>query len=462
MGLTREIGEFAAGLKFSDVPEGAVAVVSTAFTDCVGVMLAGLNEPVCRIVRDEIASIRHAEHVFLDIAADAPELALFYGTAAHALDYDDVALSGHPSAVLVAAILAEAHTTQADGGAMIAAYVAGYETWAELVRRDADQHHRKGWHPTAVFGAVAAAAACANLRGLDADTATHAIGIAASLAGGVVANFGSMVKPFQVGRAAQSGLQAARWAESGLTASPEAIEHDLGFLKAISPRGSVDTAAPAAFKRTWRIVDTGVNVKLYPICYAAHRTLDAVIDLKRAHGFAAADIEAVTAEVSETQASLLRYQAPTTPTEAKFSVQFAVAAGTIAERCGSAEMTEEFVRRSDVQNLFPKVSMIANTTRDLDEPGLAAFDRVRIALTDGRELVSEPVQRPRGHFRRAPEPEALAAKFRDCAAVVLAPEAADRLFERLQDLRSLASVADLVAAMEASSPDRRVGKGARR
>ena len=192
-----------------------------------------------------------------------------------------MALSGHPSAVLVAAILAEAHTTPADGEAMITAYVAGYETWAKLVRRDADQHHRKGWHPTAVFGVIAAAAACANLRGLDADTTTHAVGIAASFAGGVVSNFGSMVKPFQVGRAAQSGLQAVRWAEAGLTASREAIEHDLGFLKAISPRGSVDTGAPAELKRTWRIIDTGVNVKLYPVCYAAHRTLDAVIDLRR-------------------------------------------------------------------------------------------------------------------------------------------------------------------------------------
>ena len=82
---------------------------------------------------------------------------------------------------------------------MIAAYVAGYEVWAELIARDQDQHHRKGWHPSAVFGPVAAAAAAAVLRRLDAARASHAVGIAASLAGGVVANFGSMTKSFQVG-----------------------------------------------------------------------------------------------------------------------------------------------------------------------------------------------------------------------------------------------------------------------
>jgi aconitate decarboxylase len=457
MGLTREIGEFAAGLRFADVPEQAIAVVHTAFTDCIGVMLGGLNEPVSLIVRDEIASARNVDGTFLGVGADAPDLALLYGTAAHALDYDDVALSGHPSAVLVAAILAEAHEQRADGEAMIAAYVAGYEAWGELVRRDADQHHRKGWHPTAMFGAIAAAAAAANMRGFDADTATHAVGIAASLAGGVVSNFGSMVKPFQVGRAAQAGLQAARWAESGLTAGPEALEHDLGFLKAISPRGTVETRAPADLGRAWRILDIGVNVKLYPVCYAAHRTLDAVIDLRRAHTFTAADVEQVTAEVSETQASLLRFHAPATPTDCKFSLEFAVAAGVVAGRCGNAEMTDDFLQRTEVRDLFGKVRTLPNTTRDPDEPGLAAFDRVRITLKDGRELVSDPVQRPRGHFKREPEPAALAAKFRDCAAAVLAPDATERLFARLQDLRSVRSIEELMAAVEPATARRRVG-----
>ena len=93
---------------------------------------------------------------------------------------------------------------------MIAAYVAGYEVWAELIGREQDQHHRKGWHPTAVYGTVAAAAASAVLRKLDAELASRAVGIAASLAAGVVANFGSMTKPFQVGRTAQSGAASRR------------------------------------------------------------------------------------------------------------------------------------------------------------------------------------------------------------------------------------------------------------
>src|SRR5262249_34000746 len=148
---------------------------------------------------------------FLNFGCEAPELALVYGTAAHALDFDDTALSGHPSAILVPTILAEAQEVGADGEAMIVAYVVGYEVWAELIGRDKDQHHGKGWHPTAVFGAIAAAAASASLRKLNESQSANAIGIAASLASGVVANFGSMTKPFQVGHAAQSGITASRW-----------------------------------------------------------------------------------------------------------------------------------------------------------------------------------------------------------------------------------------------------------
>jgi 2-methylcitrate dehydratase PrpD len=85
--------------------------------------------------------------------------ALVNATAGHALDYDDVAIDGHPSVVLVPALLAEGERLGASGRELIAAYVAGYETWGELASRDADKHHGKGWHPSAVFGAVAAAAA---------------------------------------------------------------------------------------------------------------------------------------------------------------------------------------------------------------------------------------------------------------------------------------------------------------
>ena len=94
---------------------------------------------------------------------------------------------------------------------MLAAYAAGYEAWAELAWRDPGHHHAKGWHPTGIFGPIGAAAACAVLRRLDAERATHALALAASHAGGIMANFGTMTKPFHAGRSAHSGLISAPW-----------------------------------------------------------------------------------------------------------------------------------------------------------------------------------------------------------------------------------------------------------
>ena len=105
----------------------------------------------------------------------------------------------------------------ATGAQLATAYVAGYEVWADLQRRDPEQHHEKGWHPTGIFGAIAAAAACASLRGLDADKATQAIALGASQSAGLVANFGTMTKPFHAGRAAHAGVISARLAAAGFT-----------------------------------------------------------------------------------------------------------------------------------------------------------------------------------------------------------------------------------------------------
>src|SRR5262249_4113959 len=150
---------------------------------------------------------------------------LVNGIAAHVLDYDDVSLDGHPSAVLVPAILAQAETSGSSGAQMLTAYVAGFEVWAEPLERQPAPLRRTGWHPSAGLGPVASAAACARLRGLDGKGVATAMAIAASMSSGLVANFGSMTKSFQVARAGQSGLLAARLAQAGLTASLDALEH---------------------------------------------------------------------------------------------------------------------------------------------------------------------------------------------------------------------------------------------
>jgi 2-methylcitrate dehydratase PrpD len=222
------------------------------------------------------------------------------------LDYDDVALYGHPSAVLVPAILAEGEAIGASGREAVCAYVAGYETWSDLIGRDRDLHHDKGWHPTGVFGTVAAAAAAAKLRRLNAERASHAVGLAASMAAGLTANFGSMAKSWVAGRAAQNGVLAARLAAAGMTAAPDALERAPGFLHAFSPHGDVDLERGTTFGREWTILRHGLSVKRYPMCFYGQRGLDAMFALLAEHPLRPDEVRRVRVLLGPTEAGILR------------------------------------------------------------------------------------------------------------------------------------------------------------
>jgi len=457
--LTQDIGAFVAGLSYDDIPAAAADVVETGTIDCIGVMIPGRTEPNVGIVerrfrtRDEVPESR----LFMtDARISAPVAALVNGIAMHVLDYDDVALplGGHPSTVLVPAILAEADAVPGTTGRdLVRAYVAGYEVWAEIAGRDADAHHLKGWHPTSALGVLGAAAACAVLRGLDAEKAAHAIAIAASEASGLVANFGSMTKSFHAGRAAQSGVLAARLADDGFTAAPDALEHPRGFLMAVSPAGKVDRESPASnLGKTWQIVVHRVGVKKYPMCYAVHRALDGLLDLRRETGVAAEDVTGIRVELGAAQAAILRNSRPRTGLEAKFSIEFAMASGLVAGRAGLSELTDGFVQGDAVQRLIRCVEVIT-TDAQMDGSIFSPFDRVTLTLADGRTLESAKVVAARGDAELPLSRDELWGKFEDCLAQgAYGGDEARALFDALDDMPNLASMADLPSLGQGAVP----------
>ncbi len=439
-GLTRQLAEFIATIAFDRLPAGAVETAKRGAIDCIGVMFAGRDEPVVAIAREvfRTAGAQGEARVLFDRGrAPAADAALVNATAAHALDYDDTALDGHPSVVLVPAVLAEGERLGARGTDLIAAYVAGYETWAELTWRDADRHHGKGWHPTAVFGTLAASAAASALARLDAGRTACALGIAASMAAGLVANFGSMMKPFQVGRAAQNGVLAARLAAAGMSASPDALEHRIGFLNAVSPSGRVRVEGDIQAGREWHILRHGINIKRYPVCYAVHRAIDAVLGVAAQRPLAPGDIAEIEVTLGRVQSGMLRQHAPRTALDAKFSAEFAVACAILAGRVGMAELNDAFVADAAVQSLMRKVRVDSVEETDPEDPLFSPADKVRFMLCDGTALDSDPVRRARGHAHNPIGMDDLRAKFTDCVGAALAPGARERLFERLRHFEAL-------------------------
>jgi 2-methylcitrate dehydratase PrpD len=440
-GLTETLSRFISESADSVMLAPAVAIAQSGFADTVATMIAGRDEPVVRIarefVRNKQSTLAEASVVGADHRAASADAALINATAGHALDYDDVALSGHPSTVLVPAILAEGEYLGASGRDAVRAYLVGYEVWAELHDREPDAYHTKGWHPTAVLGTVAAAAAVASLHRLSPRECANALSLASSMASGVVANFGTMTKPLHAGRAASSAIEAVRLTLLGLTAAPDALEHDVGYLAAFSPKGRARRQRTVSqLGKDLRILESGLSIKKYPLCYATHRVIDGVLALADEHDIAPQDVKKVQAHIGVIQDTMLRNRRPSTGLEAKFSLEFAVASALVARRVGIAELTDGFVSEAAVQETMRKVERRIVDTVCPIEPAFSLHDHVDILLHDGRTLSSGDIRFPHGNAMNPLNEMELKAKFMDCVAGGNLPRA-EGLYSELMQLATL-------------------------
>ena len=446
--LTATYGAFIAKLKYKALPPAVIGIIKQGFTDCIGVMLAGSREPVALAVERVLRADQPtgpANLYFSPKRTSAPAAAWINGTASHALDYDDVALKGcHPSAVLVPAILAEAQALNRSGREMLVAYAAGYEVWADLIARERGNYQRKGWHPTGIFGAIGAAAACASLHRLNPAKAAHALGAAVSEASGVMSNLGSMVKPTHPGKAAASGIYAARFAAAGVAATPDALEHTQGFLAALSPAGDFDVDTPPRLPpQQWQLQKQGLSIKQYPVCYRAHRAIDATLGLLRETAVAAKDVTEIRVSFSNSHLVILKNHSPETAIAAKFSIEFALACALLNQRVGLRDLTDKFVRSAAVRDLMKRVAIDINPVEEAGTSGYAPYDTVQLKLANGTVLDSAQVRHAKGDPQAPLSADELWVKFDDCVAWSKLKLDAKKLFAQLQQLEQLKSAGAL-------------------
>ncbi len=437
MGLTRELGEFVSRLQYKDLPPEGLHVAKLGFLDCVGVMMAGSVEPVAEIVARTVldgCEKPEASVLFTTRRAPAALAAWVNGAAAHALDYDDA--GGHRSAILVPTILAEGEALGAGGEEMVTAYVAGFEVWSELALREKGHLHEKGWHPTGIYGALAAAAAAARLRKLDSELTATALAIAASEASGLVANFGTMVKPFHAGNSARAGIVAARLAANGMTAAANALEHTRGFLSAVSQGGDFDATRPVKAGRDWRIGIEGVSIKKFPTCYCTHRAIDAMLEVANAHDLKPGDVAEIEVLIGKTQKAILHADQPKTGLEGKFSIQFAMACALAERRVTLGELVDPVVQRRDIQDLMRRVKVTLLTEYDTVMPQYSTYDQVKVRLASGKVVESDRITRAKGHISRPLTEAELYAKFASCLDFAASPLDRRGLFDAFNRLET--------------------------
>jgi 2-methylcitrate dehydratase PrpD len=274
------------------------------------------------------------------------------------------------------------------------------------------------------------------------------------LAAGLQQNFGTMTKPLHAGWAARNGVVAAELAARGFTADRRALEGESGqtparpggFLRAMSGGAEPDLESIASLGRPYQITSSGFGVKLYPCCYAVHRSLDAVLEMKARHRIDPASIEAIRVEVSRGSLMPLRGDSPATGLEGKFSLEYCLAAALVDGRVALASFTDEAVSRPVVRRMMAKIEV----SEGPDESGgtfpIGGYAEVRIALRGGEEQFLR-VDAPRGDVSRPLSWEELTEKFRDCSAGVLSDDAADRTISLVERLDGLRDVRELVEAL---------------
>ena len=439
------IPALAAFVTAASPPREARLRAATAILDTVGVALAGAAEPASRAAQAVVAADGGDACTVLgtSLRSSVSGAALANGTAAHALDYDDMCFVSlaHPSAPLVSALLAAGELIGAPGSRLIDCYIIGFEVEARLGRLMNPRHYQRGWHCTSTLGAIGAAAACSRLFALDAPAAGHALAIAASEASGLKENFGTMVKPLHAGLAARDGVLAALLARSGMTASELALDGPQGFLRAMdSERGDLGREASDLGVR-WEIVDTGITVKLYPSCAGTHPSLDAILSLRQRERITPDEVDRIEIDVDRIVPTILIYDRPATGLEGKFSMPFCAAAAIVFGHVGVETFEPDCLSDPRVASLMTRVRMTVDPALGVDAPSLTQA-RVRVHLRDGRTLTGV-ANGARGYPENPASDTELDMKFLSCAArTIPEPEARNALailrgIDQLRDVREL-------------------------
>ena len=426
MGATATIADFIVNAKASAFPAGSNEKALKVIADTFAVILAGVGSEVAEPLRRYLDTARESGAspiLGTGLTATAETAALINGTFGHALDYDDVLsmMPAHPSAVILAALLASMNGKPVSGKDFVEAYIIGVEVGGKIGLGMTNEHYQRGYHATGTLALFSGLAALAKLHRLDAPTIQQALGIGGSMASGLRRNFGTMTKPLHSGLAARSALTAVRLAMAGFTAAPDIMEAKAGFYSTLGTADSDPEVTAGGLGKPFVIDNPGIAVKKFPCCYATHRAIDGVLTLRERLDFDASSVAKVICRMPPGGMHVLTYPRPVTGLEGKFSLQYSLAAGVLDGKFSLWSFTDEAVRREEIAALYERIDAHETVTSRGDDPqfdkrssGSRGFVEVEVQLKDGRKDQMR-IDVPPGSPSRELTWEDLQAKFMDCA-----------------------------------------------
>ncbi len=440
-GLTSRLADFAASLRFADLPADIVHEAKRALIDHIGVAMAAAEHPaVHAMVRVSQRAAGAGSHTVIGRTEKAPMAfaALINGFAAHLLDYDDTFNPGdttvHGSAPVWPALFTLAEREPVSGADVLTAFVAGFETECRVGRAAGDAHYEIGWHVTGTVGHLGAAAAAGRVLGLTPPVLSQALGSAGTQSAGLKAVYGSDGKALHAGKAAMDGLLAAIMADEGITSCVDIIEGTRGFLDVMSTGADPDKLV-VELGTQWNLLANGY--KAYPSGSLTHPAVDVVLALRAEHGFSASDVVGVQAAVNSKAATVTGKVNPRTGLEAKFSITHAVAVALAAARPRLDHFTDAAAIDPEICSLRELVDVRAD-----DSVGKRAA-MVTVNLSDGRSLagrVDNNIGTPDNPMTDAE----LAAKFTDNAAPLIGTAGAAELLTTCWNVENVEDFSELV------------------
>ena len=362
---TRTLAEFASALSFDDIPEAVVHRAKECIADTVAAVIFGASLPWSRMVADyALKTSANGGSTIIGTKGCSVQpgaAALAMGTAAHAYELDSLRRPGagvHPGATLVPPALAMAQHLGKGGKDVILAFIAGCEVLFRV--GDATRHsaESRGFHAPGLTGPLGAAVVAGKLLGFDADKMTNAIGIAGSLAGGLLefANSGSgaMVKRLHLGRAAEGGILAAMLAQEGFTGPATVLEGHDGFLRAFCLESDPQRLT-LGLKQTWETLK--ICLKRYPCHITAHMPIEAARALAAEHSIAIDQIDSIVVKGSAKMVSHHNIPRPADLIMAQYSIPWCIAAALAGNALDPASFGQQAFENPRIAGLSARISV---------------------------------------------------------------------------------------------------------
>ncbi len=447
---TELIADFIVKAAYEDLPEKAIQIAKMSLIDSIGTCLAGSTTDAGQIISEYIKDKKsrpEATVIAKGFKTSAGDAALANGTMMHALDYDDTSehFFGHPTTVILPAVMAAGEWMKISGKEALLAYILGYEIGNKVGYGMGPTPFDTGWHATGTFGALAAVAASAKVLKLNVYQTRMAIGIAASMAAGIRQNVGTMTKPLHAGNAARSGVFATILASKGFTADQAILEAPIGYAHVF---GGDSTSGLEKMTDNlgspFEIISGPPIIKLYPSCRATAGPLDAILNIVQEHNFEADDVIEVECRTSSHTPKVLIHNRPRTALEGKFSMQYCMAVAIMDKSAGLNKFIDDRVKDPQIQKLMTKVRYTHPP-----EWGSSPVDSMRgkveivVRLKNGSEF-SSLVKSSKGDTENPLKLSDIETKFLDCARLVFSPAKTRVCLEKISTLDKTEDISSLM------------------